>query len=222
LKVVKLVPGGTVDPGKVLAGLARAAEITGAQIVENAEVREFNFSEPLRLQIRRKIRGRIQRKVICAEHVLLATNAFSLELSELRAAAEPKLTFALATTPLSAAQLRAIGLSSRRPFYTIDFPYLWGRLLEDNGVIFGAGLVPPYLGKPSLFPLGDRSAKKTTPDLWRYDVRCGEAAERLRWLENRVQHLHPALRGVRITHRWGGPILLTEEMRPITDAGACL
>jgi glycine/D-amino acid oxidase-like deaminating enzyme len=27
--------------------------------------------------------------------------------------------------------------------------------------------------------------------------------------------LHPALASVRITHRWGGPILLTEKMRPI-------
>src|SRR6266851_9648263 len=39
LKVVRRVPGGTVDPGKVLAGLARAAENAGAQIVEHAEVR---------------------------------------------------------------------------------------------------------------------------------------------------------------------------------------
>jgi len=65
-------------------------------------------------------------------------------LSGLRAAAVPKLTFALATAPLSAAQLKGIGLSSRRPFYTVDFPYLWGRLLESNGVIFGSGLSPPH------------------------------------------------------------------------------
>src|SRR6266852_5648516 len=39
LKIVRRVPGGTVDPGKVLAGLARAAENAGAQIVEHAEVR---------------------------------------------------------------------------------------------------------------------------------------------------------------------------------------
>src|SRR5260370_31780250 len=37
LKVVRVVPGGTVDPGKVLAGLARGAENAGAQIVEHAE-----------------------------------------------------------------------------------------------------------------------------------------------------------------------------------------
>ncbi len=143
----------------MLAGLARAAENAGAQIVEHAEVRALDFSNPLRLRVRRNVRGRIQQKEIRAEQVLLATNALSLELSGLRAAAEPKLTFALTTAPLSAAQLKAIGLSSRRPFYTIDLPYLWGRLLESNSVIFGSGLVPAYAGPPSNFPLGDRSIK---------------------------------------------------------------
>jgi glycine/D-amino acid oxidase-like deaminating enzyme len=206
LKVVRCVPGGTVDPGKVLAGLARAAENAGAQIVEHAEVRALDFSNPVRLRVRYNSRGRIHRKEIRAEQVLLATNAFSLELSGLRAAAEPKLTFALATAPLSAAQLKALGLSSRRPFYTVDLPYLWGRLLESNALIFGAGLVPPYVGAPSRFPLGARSIKNPTHNLHRYDVRKGEAAAR---------HLHPALANVRITHRWGGPILFTEKMLPI-------
>jgi glycine/D-amino acid oxidase-like deaminating enzyme len=235
LKAVRLVPGGTVNPGKVLAGLARAAEKAGAQIVEHAEVRALDFSNPLRLRVRRNLGGLIQQKVIRAEQVLLATNAYSLELSGLRAAAEPKLTFALATAPLSAAQLKAIGLSSRRPFYTLDFPYLWGRLLESNGVIFGSGLVPAPIGMPFLIPTSARSIENGAHDLRRftpkrfaikgftpkgfapkgYDVRRGEAAERLRWLENRVRHLHPALASVRITHRWGGPILFTEKMLPI-------
>ncbi len=223
LKVVRLVSGGTVDPGRVLTGLARAAESAGAQIVENAEVRAIDFSNPPRLHIRRKLHGRVQHKEIRAEQVLLATNASSLKLSGLRAAAVPRLTFALATAPLSAAQLKAIGLSSRRPFYTIDFPpfytidfpYLWGRLLDSNGVIFGAGLVPAYVGAPSRFPIGARSSKNGANDLHRYDVRYGQAADRLRWLESRVRNLHPALASVRITHRWGGPILFTEKMRPI-------
>ena len=215
LRVVRRVPGGTVDPGKVLAGLARAAENAGAQIVEHAHVQSVDFSKPLRLHVRHSIRGRIHRKEIRAKQILLATNAFSLELSALRRAAAPKLTFALATAPLSASQLRALGLSSRRPFYTVDFPYLWGRLLESNGVIFGAGLVPPYSGTPSRFPFGGRSAKNRPHDLHRYNVRKGESADCLRLLESRVRRLHPALKSVRITHRWCGPILFTEEMRPI-------
>jgi len=216
LKVVRLVPGGTVDPGKVLAGLARAAQGAGAQIFENAEVCGMDFSNPVRLQARCKVGRRIQRKEIQAEHVLLATNAFSLELSGLQEVAAPKLTFALATAPLSSAQLKTIGLSSRRPFYTIDFPYLWGRLLETNGVIFGAGLVPAPIGWPVGGRIGSPLNKANSAhDLRRYNVRRGEPAERLDWLENRVRQLHPALASVRITLRWGGPILFTEGMRPI-------
>src|SRR5260370_314574 len=198
LKVVRLVSGGTVDPGRVLTGLARAAENAGAQIVENAEVRAMDFSNPARLHIRRKLHGRVRHKEIRAEQVLLATNASSLELAGLRAAAVPRLTFALATAPLSSAQLKAIGLSSRRPFYTIDFPYLWGRLLDSNGVAFGAGLVPAYVGLPSRFPLGDRSIKNAARDLHRFDVRRGEAAARLQRLETRVRNLHPPRPSVRI------------------------
>jgi glycine/D-amino acid oxidase-like deaminating enzyme len=215
LRVARLVPGGTVDPGKVLAGLARAAEKASAQIAEQAEVHALDFSNPLRLHVRRKLRSHIQQKEIRAQQVLLATNAYSLELSGLRAAAEPKLTFALATAPLSAAQLKAIGLSSRRPFYTLDFPYLWGRLLESNGVIFGSGLVPVPISMPFRALAGARSIENGAQDLRRFDVRRGEAAERLRWLESRVRLLHPALASVRITHRWGGPILFTEKMLPV-------
>ena len=46
-------------------------------------------------------------------------------------------------------------------------------------------------------------------------MRKGEAEESFRWLESRVHHLHPALKSARITHRWAGPILFTEGMRPI-------
>ncbi|HYT23729.1 MAG TPA: FAD-dependent oxidoreductase, partial [Candidatus Polarisedimenticolia bacterium] len=127
----------------------------------------------------------------------------------------------LATAPLSEAQRKALGLGSRRPFYTVDLPYLWGRLLESNGAIFGAGLVPPYVGTPSRFPLGDGSMKNAARDLRSYDVRRGQSADRLRWLENRVRNLHPALESVRITHRWGGPILLTEKMLPIFRRHPC-
>jgi glycine/D-amino acid oxidase-like deaminating enzyme len=93
---------------------------------------------------------------------------------------------------------------------------LWGRLLDSNGVIFGAGLVPAPAGIPFRVPTGSHSIKNGAHDLRRYnDVRRGQAAGRLRCLESRVRHLHSTLASVRITHRWGGPILFTEKMRPI-------
>jgi gamma-glutamylputrescine oxidase len=216
LQVVRTVPGGAVDPGKVVSGLARAAEHAGAQITEHAQVQAIEYSKPLRMRVGQNIRGRIQEEEISAGQVLLATNALSLELSDLQGATQPKLTLALATAPLTAAQLKAIGLYSRHAFYTVDLPYLWGRLLESNGIVFGAGLVPMPASIASLFTKpGKDSNQFAAPNLCRFDVRKGEAAESFRWLEGRVHKLHPVLKSVRITHRWAGPILFTEGMRPI-------
>ena len=217
LRVVRTVPGGVVDPGKVVAGLARAAEKAGARIIERAEVQAIECTNPPCLCVRRKVRGCIQQEKIRASQILLAVNAFSLGLSGLRGSTQSKLTLAMATAPLSLSQLKTIGLSSRRPFYTVDLPYLWGRLLDSNGLVFGAGLVPAPATIASLFgkPARERSPDYAAPNLYRFDVRKGEAAESFRWLEDRVRHLHPALESVRITHRWAGPILFTERMRPV-------
>src|SRR5207245_5481682 len=57
--------------------------------------------------------------------------------------------------------------------------------------------------------------------LLQYDVCRAQSADRILWLENRVLNLHPVLESVRITHRWGGPILLTYKMRPIFRHHAC-
>src|SRR5215472_9762034 len=82
LQVVRTVPGGAVDPGRAVSGLARAAQSAGAQIVERAGVDAIEYSNPPRLRVLRKIRARVQQKEICAGQILLATNAFALELSD--------------------------------------------------------------------------------------------------------------------------------------------
>src|SRR5262249_35024629 len=86
-----------------------------------------------------------------------------------------------------------------KPFYTIDFPYLWGRLLRNKGVIFGAELV--HL--------------ENWRELADVDITSGEAARLVERLESRVHAMHPALQNVRITHRWGGPILIADHWQPV-------
>jgi glycine/D-amino acid oxidase-like deaminating enzyme len=242
LHVVKKVPGGTVDPGKVVSGLARAAQKAGAQIIEHAEVlsikpasqaviaRLANVSRSerhaaaandsdrlLALRVRMKSRHHSKQKTILARQVLLTTNAASLHLTGLHSQAEPKLTLALATAPLTPAQLRATGLAARRPFYTIDFPYLWGRPLENNGYIFGAGLVPMPTSWDAMFSrdFSKRKPQHTFSELLRFRIDRGDSAKSLDWLESRVRNMHPALKNIRVTHRWGGPILITKGMHPV-------
>ncbi len=191
LGVVSEVPGGTADPGKLVSGLARAAHRLGASIFENARVQKISYGNPLELEVSGQ---RIQ-----AGRVLIATNAESLELSDLSAAAEPKFTLALATAPLTDGQLDDAGLSAQRPFYTVDMPYLWGRPLHGNQVIFGSGLV--HLNHWS--------------ELHDLNISNGEAAGLMRLLESRVRALHPALENIEFTNRWGGPILITNDWTPI-------
>jgi gamma-glutamylputrescine oxidase len=223
VRAVGRFPGGSINPGKVVSGLARAAVKLGAQIVEGTEVVGIEFSNPVRLHVERKVRGGTERKIVRAERVLLATNAGSRELAgeiyQAKESAQPRLTFAIATAPLSKKQIAAIGMDSGRPFYTVDHPYLWGRRLKNGGLIFGSGLVPAFGQRLSDDRKRRKSANLTVKKLWsgleNYDVRRGAAAERLRSLERRVRQLHPALDKVRITHRWGGPIMTTEKFLPV-------
>jgi glycine/D-amino acid oxidase-like deaminating enzyme len=192
LRAVKEVPGGTVNPGKVVTGLARAAVRAGVLLFENVAVREAVFGEEIELHT--------NRGAVRAKKVLLATNAFSLELSGLQRRARASFTIAIATSELTNETLGKIGLGGRKPFYTVDLPYLWGRLL-GNSVIFGSGLV--------------------FMDDWRslatLDIQQGEPAELFARLEKRVRALHPALRKVDFTHRWGGPICIAEQWQPVFE-----
>lgn len=211
LRVVRKVPGGTVNPGKTITGLARAAQKFGVQIVEHAEVASVEFTGPVRLRVELKSGSRLRRHVVSADCVLLATNAGAIDAPAIPARATPRLTFALATAPLTRAQIAALGLAHAQPFYTVDLPYLWGRRFAGNRLIFGSGLVPAF--GESL----PRSFRRQT--LWggleRFSVHKGAPAARLRSLEQRVHALHPVLKRVRITHRWGGPILVTKDWHPV-------
>ena len=191
LGVVNDVPGGTVDPGKLISGLAQAAQQSGALIFEHARAEKISYEQPLELEV--------SGKRVRAGQVLIATNAESLELSDLSGGAEPKFTLALATEPLTDAQLAEVGLSTHRPFYTVDMPYLWGRPLHGHQVIFGSGLV--HLAHWS--------------ELLNLNISNGEAAGLMRLLESRVHSLHPALENIQFTNRWGGPILIADDMTPL-------
>lgn len=195
MAIASEAPGGAVNPGKVVSGLARAAEAAGAMIFENAPVTELGFANS---HVMICVRGR----EIRAKKVLISTNAESLELGGLEREAQPKFTLGVATEPLSDAAVESLGLKSRRPFYTEDLPYLWGRLLADNSLVLGAGLVH----------LND----------WRefssVDVNAGDTKKMFDKFEQRVHSFHPALAEIKITHRWGGPILFPKNWLPVFRA----
>jgi glycine/D-amino acid oxidase-like deaminating enzyme len=126
LRVVQEVPGGTLDPGKLVAGLARAADERGATIIESHPVTKVEWKHRLIIHA-----GGAQ---CSAGTILFATNALALELTSLAGRAEPKLTLAVLTEAIDEKRLEAIGLAGGNPFYTVDLPYLWGRRRRDGSV----------------------------------------------------------------------------------------
>lgn len=193
LRVVKEVSGGTLDPGKLVSGLARAAHQLGAQICERHLVERIDWAEVPEIYF---ASGRTR-----ARKILFATNALSLNITELEQGMHPRLTLAALTESITAEQLAAIGLSERKPFYTVDMPYLWGRVREDNSIVWGAGLVQ-------------------SPDEHNLDgvnISAAEPSKMFDTLERRVRGLNPALASIRFTQRWGGPILFRDSWVPIFD-----
>ncbi len=129
---------------------------------------------------------------------VVAVNAWTASVLDLPLRLYPALTLALATVPLDDATLVAVGLAERIPFYTVDLPYLWGRVLGDGRLVVGAGLVFP-----------------TDGDVGTVRLDTGDGRSQMERLEARVRGLHPALASVGVAARWGGPIAFAESRTPI-------
>jgi glycine/D-amino acid oxidase-like deaminating enzyme len=194
LRVVGDVPGGTIDPGGLLSALAECAERLGVMIFENHPVTNWILPTPTKL-------GMANGAQITAMKLICAVNAGSLELAGYGEDANARLTLAAITAPISREAVEAIGLGERKPFYTVDFPYLWGRIRKDNSIVWGAGLVSPPRSR----------------DLTEVSIADAEPQKMFATLEKRVHSLHPELHGVQFAHTWGGPILFREGWTPVLD-----
>ena len=190
LHVLRDVAGGTVAPDRLINGLGSAGERLGAVLCESAPVLSVNFEQPAKLTL--------PQSELRAHQILFATNGYALDLSGLTRSAESEFALALATEPLGPDELEALGLGKKKAFYTVDLPYLWGRVLPNNGIVFGSGLIP----------FDHRREWGSV------DIRRGQASYLLAGLEQRVRGLHPALHSVGFTHRWGGPIVFQESGNP--------
>jgi glycine/D-amino acid oxidase-like deaminating enzyme len=190
VRIVRTVAGGTVDPMALLTQLALVAAGAGAVVHEHAEVRRLIIEPHPVLEL--------EGAVIRPRFVIVAVNAWTSHLLPSIRRVESSLTFACATEPLTDSTLHELGLGSAIPFYTVDTPYLWGRETQDRQMVFGAGLT-----------------YRAPEELERLDLGAAEPAAALARLETRVRQLHPALRDVQITHRWGGPIGIPQGGMPL-------
>jgi gamma-glutamylputrescine oxidase len=186
------VPGGAVDPGALVAGLARAVIAAGGTIHPHTRVTRIEAGARPRLTLA----TRAAETVLEADRVVLALDGFLPGLVP-DASSRAALTLAVATEPLPQATLEEVGLGAT-PFYTVDLPYLWGRATRAGRLVIGAGLV---------FDPGN--------DVERIDLGHPDAQAGLARVERRLRGLHPLLAGVAITHRWGGPVGFRSARTPV-------
>lgn len=189
IRIARTVAGGSVEPRALLFGLANAALDAGAIIREHS---------PVKRVIVARAALELDDTILSAANVVVALNAWTPALISGLPPMHSALTYACATEPLDQPTLLQIGLGERMPFYTIDRPYLWGRVASKGEVVFGAGL---SYAEPT--------------ELERIRIGAKQPKAILANLERRVRGLHPALNSVQIPSRWAGPIAFTDDAIPV-------
>ncbi|WP_175043633.1 NAD(P)/FAD-dependent oxidoreductase [Burkholderia lata] len=119
--------GGTLDPGKYVTGLRRAALAAGVRLYENTALLDFDAGETVRI---RTARGSASAPV-----VVLATNAYTPQLGVLGNKVMPLRVSALETGPLSEAQLAALGWPNREGIVTPHLTMESHRLTARNTLL---------------------------------------------------------------------------------------
>jgi glycine/D-amino acid oxidase-like deaminating enzyme len=170
-----------VQPAKLVRGLARVVERRGARIFEQTP------AISLAPHAVRTTRG-----VVRAEYVVRATEGFTAQLPGLRRAVVPVYSLVIATEPLPAAVWDAVGLRERETFTDFRHLIIYGQRTADGRMMFG-GRGAPY-----------HYASRIQGSYDRDDTVFAA-------LEETLAELFPVLRGVRITHRWGGPIGIARD-----------
>lgn len=130
---------------------------------------------------------------IHAQKMVLATNAYSKLIPGLRLKQVPVWTHIVLTEPLTAAQLAPIGWQKRQGLDDARHMAHYYRLTADNRLLMGGRDISLGYGASI-----DHDLNPTT----------------FAGLEKNVLDMFPSLRGIRFTHRWGGPVSLTLDMIP--------
>jgi gamma-glutamylputrescine oxidase len=179
--------GGTIDPGKYVLGLRKAAIEAGVRVHENSRVTRIEEGKTLVLHT--------QAGALQAPQVLLATNAYTTPgLGYLRHTTLPVRITQLVTRPLTPEELAGVGWGGREGIYTAHEVLENFRLTVDNRIIvgsksinyaYGSKLAPGY--QPALFAL----------------------------LETALRERLPMLRDVPIETFWGGWVSLTPDFLPV-------
>jgi glycine/D-amino acid oxidase-like deaminating enzyme len=169
-----------VNPARLAWGLADAIEGAGGRIHERTRVQRLSSAGD-------RVSLTTAAGTIRARRVVLATNVFRSPLRRARAYVVPVWDHMIATEPLSRSQRESLGWESRSGVGDAGNQFHYYRLTSDDRLVFG--------GYDALYYYGS--------DLSHRRQRRPETEQ---MLYRHMLETFPGLRGVRITHTWGGAI----------------
>lgn len=185
-----------VQPLKLVRGLARVVETLGVKLYEQSAVTQVQPQ-----QVRQK--ALTAQGSVTANILVSALEGYQRLLGLDGNTSLPIFSMLCATEPLDESQWQSIGLDGRQTFADASRLITYGQRSHDGRLVFGArggygfggavktrfGFRPRCLGEP---PMGDM-----------FDLRS-----------ELLSAFFPALKGVELTHGWGGCLALSRRFRP--------
>jgi glycine/D-amino acid oxidase-like deaminating enzyme len=175
-----------LNPARLAREMKRVAIEFGAQIYERTPVSEIRRDAET-------FRVKTTHGTVTAGRLALATNAYSLSIPQVRRKQVPAWTYIVLTEPLTQAQLEPIGWKGREGIEDYRNLVHYYRLTADNRLLMGGSDVTIGF------------AGNMDKDL---------SARTFEQLERDIVAFYPSLKGVQITHRWGGPVSVPIDMTP--------
>ncbi|MCY1253365.1 Gamma-glutamylputrescine oxidoreductase [compost metagenome] len=181
--------GGTLDPGKYVLGLRRAALRAGVKLHENTPVLSWDKGPAVRV--------RTAKGSASAPFLVLATNAYTPQLGLLRNKVMPLRVSAIETEPLSSAQLASLGWPRREGIVTSHWTMESHRLTARNTLVLTTKRLRYVYGAQT----------PNVPDEVSY-----------RALANALHERFPMLGDVAIRSCWSGYISFAYDALPVVGA----
>lgn len=178
--------GGTLDPGKYVLGLRRAAIQAGVQLYEQTPLLSYSEGPT--------ITCKTPRGSASAPIMVLATNAYTPQLGLLRDKVAPMRVSAIETEPLSVAQLASLGWPGREGLITAHWTMESHRLTARNTLVLTT--------KQLSYVYGSKTPNE--PDASAY-----------RALAQGLHDRFPSLRGLGIQACWSGYISMAYDVLPV-------
>jgi len=176
---------GLLNPAKHARSLKKILQSKGVKIYERTPVIEIRKNKSFNLKT--------PNGLVEAEKLVLATNAYSLLIPQLKRKQLPVFTYIVLTEPLSEKHFREIGWKNRQGIEDARNLVHYYRLTKDNRLLMG--------GRDISLTFGSNINRDTNSKIFKK-------------LEEDIIKTFPSLKGIKITHRWGGPVSATLDLAP--------